>query len=95
MLTYFVSVIGMEDASVVDLVKLLTDAHLFRLRDPDYPRTSVMKFEDDNGNVFFSINVMVGIEDETYIEGGIIYPFRPLNEYNNRKNREAGKRESE
>lgn len=95
MLTYFVSAIGMEDASTEDLVKLLTDARLFRLLDPEHPRTSVMKFEDDRGNVFFSINVTVGIEDETYIEGGSIFPFGPLNEYNSRKNREAGKRGSE
>ena len=95
MLTYFVSVIGMEDASTEDLVRLLTDARLFRLLDPEQPRTSVMKFEDDHENVFFSINVTVGIEDETYVEGGTVYPFGPLNEYNSRKMREAEKRESE
>ena len=95
MLTYFVSVIGMEDASAEDLVKLLTDARLFRLRDPENPRTSVMKYEDDHENVFFSINVIAGIEDETYIEGGTIYPFGPLNEYNRRRNREEDKLESE
>ena len=95
MLTYFVSTIGIENATTEDLVKMLTDAGLFRLLDPENPRTSVMKFEDDHGNEFFSINVVVGVEDETYISGGRIYPFGPLNEYNSRKNKEAGKNESE
>ena len=54
-----------------------------------------MKFEDDHGNEFFSINVVVGVEDETYISGGRIYPFGPLNEYNSKKSKEAGKHEPE
>ena len=95
MLTYFVSAAGMEDASKEDLIRLLTGDHLFRLNDPENPRTDVMKFEDDNGNVFFSVNVTVGMEDETYITGGTIYPFEPLNEYNRRKNGEAKKNETE
>ena len=44
MLTYFVSARGIEDASTEDLVRMLTEAKLFRLLDPDKPRTSVMKF---------------------------------------------------
>ena len=85
MLTYFVSTIGIEDATTEELVKMLTDAGLFRLYDPEHPRTSVMKFEDDSGNEFFSVNVTVGVEDETYLNGGRVYPFRPLNEYNRSK----------
>ena len=95
MLTYFVSAVGMEDATEKDLVKLLTDHHLFRLRDPGNPRTTVMKFEDSRGNVFFSFNVTVGVEDEIYLDGGTIYPFAPLNQYNQRKDREAENREPE
>ena len=85
MLTYFVSTIGIEDATTEELVKKLTDARLFRLYDPEHPRTSVMKFEDDNGNEFFSINVTVGIEDETYLDGGTVYSYKPLNEHNRKK----------
>ena len=89
MLTYFVSTEGMEDAGTEELLKLLTDAGLFRLLNPEKPGTSVMKFEDGSGRVFFSINVVVGDEEEVYIEGGKIYPFEPLNEYNRRINGEA------
>lgn len=89
MLTYFVSVKGIENATTEELVKMLTDEHLFRLLDPDNPRTSVMKFEDDTGEVFYSINVPVGVEDDLYLEGGRSYPYGPLNEYNSRKKKEA------
>ena len=95
MLTYFVSAAGMEDATTKDLLKLLTDARLFRLYDPEHPRTDVMKFEDKNGNLFFSVNVTVGIEDETYLDGGTVYPFGPLNAHNRKKNRRTDRNESE
>ena len=85
MLTYFVSTEGMENATTEDLVKLLTDAHLFRLLDPENPRTAVMKFEDDSGNEFFSVNVTAGMEDECYVEGGTCWSFSELNEYNRKK----------
>ena len=85
MLTYFVSTVGMENAATKDLIKMLTDADLVQLKDPEHPRVSVMKFEDSRGNEFFSINVTVGVEDETYATGGRIYPFAPLNDYNSLK----------
>ena len=85
MLTYFVSTKGIEDASTEDLVRMLTEAGLFRVVNPEGPGTAVMKFEDDHGNEFYSINVTVGVEDELYVEGGRWYPFGPLNEYNSRK----------
>ncbi len=85
MLTYFVSEKGIEDATPKDLVKMLTDARLFRLLDPENPRTTVMKYEDDHENVFFSINVTVGAEDDVYVEDGRAYPYGPLNEYNSRE----------
>ena len=99
MLTYFVSTRGIEDASTEDLVRMLTDAHLFRLLDPGNPRTAVMKFEDDTGNEFYSINVTAVVEDDLYVEGGACYPFGPLNEYNERKMKgekpDDGKRKDE
>ena len=88
MLTYFVSAKGIEDASTEDLVKMLTDAKLFRLLDPEKPRTSVMKFEDSTGEEFFSINVVVGDEEGLYLEGGRFYSYGPLNEYNSRKKKD-------
>ena len=85
MLTYFLSTTGIENASTPDLLKVLTDKGLFRLYDPEKPRTAVMKFDDSYGNEFFSVNVTVGVEDETYLDGGRMYPFAPLNEFNRKR----------
>ncbi len=82
MLTYFVSVKGIENATTEDLVKMLTEAGLFRILKPGNNPVSVMKFEDDHENEFFSINVTIGVEDDLYVEGGRMYPYAPLNEYN-------------
>ncbi len=90
-LTYFISAAGMEDTETKDLLKLLTDAGLFRFRDPDNPRASVMKYEEGEGNSFFSVNITVGDEEETFLDGGTIYPFKELNAHNRKKNREAEK----
>ena len=95
MLTYFISAKGMEEAKTEDLVRLLEGGHLVTFLDREHPRVSVMKFEDDSENVFFSINITVGYEDETYIKGGRIFPYGPLNEYNSRKLKEAGKDEKQ
>ncbi len=39
------------------------------------------------GNEFFSVNIVVGVEDNTYVEGGRMFPFPYLNEFNMRKGR--------
>ncbi len=90
MRTYFISARGIENAAAEELVKKLTDEGLFRFLDPGRQDASVMKFEDDHENVFFSINITVGIEDELYVEGGQMYPYAPLNEYNSKKKKEDG-----
>ncbi len=91
MLTYFVSAKGIEDASEADLIRMLTEAGLFRLLDPEFPGTSVMEFKDGSGNEFFSVNVTVGMEDDVYAEGGTMYPYGPLNKYNSGKLKGAEK----
>ncbi len=91
MLTYFISADGIGDATVEDLLGMLTGAGLFRLLDPKQPRTSARKFTDENGNVFFSVNVAVGDEEHTYLEGGPVFPLGPLNRYNGKKDGEEKK----
>ena len=95
MRTYFVSAKGMEDAKTSDLVKLLTGAGLFRLRNPGKPRAETMKFTDEHGSAFFSVNVTMGDENGTYTDGGTMYPFRELNAYNRKKKKEAKANEPE
>ena len=94
MLTYFISAEGMEDAETEDLLNLLAGAGLFTLRDPENPRASVMKFEEEKGN-FFSVNITVADEEETFLDGGTVYPYKELNAYNRKNNREAEKEKQE
>ena len=79
MLTYFVSTRGIENAAAEELIKQLSDEGLFRLRNPEKPKASVLKYEDESGNEFFSINIPVGTEDETWLDGGRMYPYAFLN----------------
>ena len=78
-----------------ELLRMLEEAGLVKVLDPDNPRTDMMRFREDNGNEFFSVNFAVGDEDGTYAEGGRMYPFKPLNEYNRRNFGEEEKHESE
>ena len=93
MLTYFVSASGMENAETSDLIRKLEDAKLLKIRDPKRPRTTVMDFEDGKGNQFYSINITVGDEDGTYIDGGKVYPYAELNRFNKGKNTKSGGKE--
>ena len=91
MLTYYVSAAGIEDYGEKELLQMLEKAKLVKVLDPEKPRTKAMKFTEDSGNEFFSVNITAGDEDGTYVEGGTMYPLAALNRCNgNRK--ETGKR---
>ena len=82
MLTIFVSTIGIEDKSETDLANWFQDIGYYKAKDSRNPE--VIKYKDKAGNEFFSINILVGVEEEpAVIEGGRIYPWKILNEYNN------------
>ena len=95
MLTYYISTEGIGEYGVPELLRMLEEAGLVKVLDPDNPRTDMMRFREDNGNEFFSVNIAVGDEDGTYAEGGRMYPFKPMNEYNRRNFGEGEKHESE
>lgn len=42
----------------------------------------IRTFRDREGNEFCSINIVVGDEEDTYIEGAPIIAYSVLNEYN-------------
>lgn len=90
MLTYFVSAEGLGRYGQKKAVKLLEEAGLFRILDPENPRTSVMEFRDGSGRRFYSVNVAVGDENGTYAAGGRCRPFSALNRYNRKRKKEAG-----
>ena len=83
-LTIYISTIGIEDYSVVDLEKMLIDeASIYGRKEGYSSPNPVPKFIDRNGNEFFSINVMVEVEDEpALIDGATVFPFSILNSFN-------------
>ena len=82
MLTYFVSVEGIEEYGEAELLKMLEEARLVKVLDPEHPRTTAVKVNDDHGNEFFSVNIVCGDEKGTYIKGGSIYAYKFLNAFN-------------
>lgn len=81
MLTVYFSTKGIEDYTDEQVDKLLVDAGYYTHREKSYG-VQAMKFTDGNGNEFFSANIAVGDEDDVFIDGATIYPFKILNEYN-------------
>ena len=53
MLTYFVSVKGIEEYGETELLKMLEEERLVKVLDPEHPRTTAVKVNDDHGNEFF------------------------------------------
>ena len=88
--TYFISAEGIGDATAGDLETMLTDgAKLLRFLSPDHRHVSAKKFTDTRGNEFFSVNITVGDEEGTYVDGAVSYPFSPLNELNKKTEKEG------
>lgn len=85
MLTVYVSNKGIEDKTAEEMDQWLQEIGYYKGRD-EHRTPEMVSFEDEKGNGFFSINIVVGIEDsDAYIDGGHIFPYRVLFEYN--KNR--------
>ena len=61
---------------------MLEKARLVRVLDPEHPRTTAVKVNDNSGNEFFSVNIVCGDEEGTYAAGGEIYSYRILNAFN-------------
>jgi len=78
-LTFFLSRIGLEDASDKDFETLLEKEGLLRFKPGKERYLSAAPFVDPTGNDIWSINVVVGDEDDTFIEGGLpLEPYRKM-----------------
>ena len=85
MLTYFISTKGIEDYTPEQLENLLRESGLVRYKDPGIRHPDVQIFSDNSGQNFFSVNYLVGDDDGTYTEGGMIFAFSILNDFNKSK----------
>ncbi len=85
MSTIFLSTIGIENYSIDDLEKLLSEeGNIFHRKEGYISSDYVPQIEDSNGNIFFSFNIVVGLNDgPSLIESNSkILPFSKLNEFN-------------
>ena len=84
MITIFISTIGIEDCTLEEMEHLLIDEGKIYSKLPGYiPPEMGLKVADRNGNEFYSINIVVGTEDEpALIDGARICSFELLNELN-------------
>lgn len=85
MLTYFISTRDIEDRTTEQLKAMLEEPGIVKFANPERDNTpAVKKLTDGKGNEFFSVNITVGVEDETYTTGdsGIVHKFRELNRFN-------------
>jgi hypothetical protein len=82
-ITIFVSTKGIENKSPEEMEQWFQDIGYFRYRGDKHYAAEVRRFGHPDGNEFFSINIVVGEEDEpALIDGAPIKPWSILNEYN-------------
>lgn len=75
MLTFFFSNLGLETYAGAELAALLTREGLVKLERPGED-VGVMRLTDPRGNEFFSVNVVVGSEDDLHVRESV-----PLRKY--------------
>ena len=81
-LTFFISTDGIEDMYPNAIEEILIRNGLYSKKEKAL-QTAVKIFVDGNQNKMYSINVIVGDEDGTYLDQDcIIFPYRLLNELN-------------
>jgi hypothetical protein len=69
-LTFFISTIGLENSTKDDFKRLLVSENLINFKPgPNY--LEARKIIDDSGNEMWSINVVVGDDENTFVEGGV------------------------
>ena len=85
-LTFFLSTRGLENYSNEDFVRLLEREVSLKFKSSQQTYLDAAKFVDPSGNEMWTVNLVVGDEDETFIEGG-----PPLNRYAKPAGKDAGK----
>lgn len=84
-LTFFVSVIGIEDYTAEKFDVLFEENNIFTKK-ADAQETTIRKLIDKSGNCFFSVNVIVGLPDEESCferDNTSIYSYSILDKLNN------------
>ncbi len=84
MLTIFVSAQGMEETTAEQLDEHFRRIGFYKAVSEDRGM-ECLRFKDGAGNVFFSLNLLVGEEDDVCLKGAPILPYSELNALNGGK----------
>jgi hypothetical protein len=86
MLTIFFSTKGIEDLDSDAICQLLRDEHLVLFKQPTEATRycSALKWTDDGRNEFWSVNIVVGVDDEKSLlkDSHLIFPYSKSGEPN-------------
>ena len=64
----------------------LCERHGLYRKLPVNPKASVITFTDSSGNTFYSVNVVVGVDDDLLVQETIgLFPYAALNAYNQQR----------
>jgi len=83
MLTIFFSVRGLEDLDRHGLQRLVVAEGLAGFRDAETTYCDARKYVDGGGNEVWSVNIVVGADDETYLTDSVgIFPYSQVGDPN-------------
>lgn len=85
MMTFKFSSEGLDGWTGEQIEELCEKNNLYH-KYPDAPGNAIVPYIAENGDPFLSVNVVVGIEDETYVDSTSgFYSFSMLYEYNQKR----------
>lgn len=83
MLTIFFSTAGLEDLDPEAMKRFVEEEGLVSFRKTAASRCTAVRVIDDAGSPVWSVNVVVGDQDETYLDGSVpIFPYSESGEPN-------------
>jgi hypothetical protein len=83
MLTVFFSSIGLDDPDAEAMKRFVEQEGLISFRSGGPSYCSAALFIDDGGNQVWSVNIVVGDENQTYIDNSVpIFPYSKVGEPN-------------
>jgi hypothetical protein len=88
MITIFFSNIGLKELDNKALFKLVEDEGLVTFVDDEPKRLSALKWTNNDGNEFWSVNIAVGAEEQTFLSNSVpVFPYSTAGEPNTMFNR--------
>jgi len=83
MLTFFFSTIELENFDAAAMRQLVDRERLASFKAGSSGHCQAVKVDDDRGNPIWSVNVMVGDDENSYLDGSVpLFPYSRIGETN-------------